>query len=78
MREKYLSTITLAGRLISDIRGEWKIPEEMIRDLARLFLPAILKMNETEEGRANLTAWAEESRKRNKVKRKEATPGGNE
>ena len=45
MRDKILNAITLAGRLISDVRGEWKIPEEVIRDLARLFLPAILKMN---------------------------------
>lgn len=47
-------------------------------DLARLFLPAILKMNETEEGRAKLIAWAEESRKRNEEKRNEAIHGGNE
>ena len=75
MRDKILNAITLAGRLISDVRGEWKIPDDVIRDLARLFLPAILKMNETEEGRANLTAWAEESKKRNEEKRLEGTTG---
>lgn len=32
----------------------------------------------TEEDRANLTAWAEESKKRNEEKRKEETHGGNE
>ena len=75
MREKYLSTITLAGKLISDIRGEWKIPDDVIRDLARLFLPSVLKMYETKEGRAKLIAWTEESRKRNAEKRREGTTG---
>ena len=75
MREKILNAITLAGRLISNVRGEWKIPDDVIRDLARLFLPSVLEMYEMEEGRAKLTAWAEESKKRNEEKRKEATTG---
>ena len=61
MRKKLLNAITIAGRLISDIRGECKIPNDVIRDLARLFLPSVLKMYETEEGRAKLIAWTEES-----------------
>ena len=75
MRDKILNAITLASRLISDIRGEWKIPDDVIRDLARLFLPSVLKMYETEEGRAKLIAWTEESRKRNAEKRREGTTG---
>ncbi len=75
MRDKILNAITFAGRLISDIRGEWRIPDDVIRDLARLFLPSVLKMYETEEGRAKLIAWAEESRKRNAEKRRETATG---
>ena len=76
--QKILYAVSLACRLISDVRGECRIPDEVIRDLARIFLPAILKMYEMEEGRAKLTALAEESKKRNAVKRQEATHGGKE
>ena len=85
MREKILNAITLAGRLISDIRGEWKIPDDVIKDLARLFFPSVLKMYETEEGRAKLIAWTEESNDncsggtdRKDGKRDGATAGGKE
>ncbi|MBO4770303.1 MAG: hypothetical protein J5563_05920 [Clostridia bacterium] len=85
MREKLLNAITLAGRLISDVRGEWRIPDDVIRDLARLFLPSVLEMYETEEGRATLAAWAEKSKDncsggtdRKDGKRDGATAGGKE
>ena len=71
--QKILNAVSLACKLISDVRGECRIPDEVIRDLARIFLPAILKMYESEEGRANLTAWVEESKKRNAEKRSDKT-----
>ena len=49
-----------AARVLSNIRGEGQIPDYVLKDLAKLFLPAILKMYETDEGRAKLIAMAEE------------------
>ena len=50
----------LATVIITTIRdntADSRIPDEVIRDLARLFLPKILEMVSTEEGRAELERW---------------------
>ena len=55
--------IKFAGSLLDNTRGEGYIPDFVLRDLARLFLPAVLKMYATDEGKAELTARAEEMKK---------------
>ena len=55
--------IKIAGSLLDNTRGEGYIPDFVLRDLARLFLPAVLEMYATDEGKAELTARAEEMKK---------------
>ena len=40
--------------------GEIEIPDYVVRDLARHFLPMILEMYSTEEGRNELEKWKQE------------------
>ena len=46
--------------LIKDNHGESKVPDEIVRDLARVFLSHILEMYSTEEGRKQIENWKEE------------------
>ena len=46
--------------LIKDNHGESKVPNEIVRDLARVFLSHILEMYSTEEGRKQIESWKEE------------------
>ena len=57
MREKLLNAITLAGRLISDIRGEWKIPYDVIATIARAILADATAFFATDKGKAEFEAW---------------------
>ena len=50
-----LATVIIS--IIRDNTADSRIPDEVIRDLARLFLPKILEMVSTDEGRAELERW---------------------
>ena len=57
MREKLLNAITLAGRLISDVRGEWRIPDDVIATIARAILADATAFFATDKGKAEFEAW---------------------
>lgn len=48
---------------LSNKRGEGHIPDDILRDLARLLLPQIIQMYESEEGKKQLEEWKAEQEK---------------
>ena len=46
--------------MLKDNHAESRVPDEIVRDLARLFLSHIIEMCSTEEGRKELAKWKEE------------------
>ena len=52
---------------LSNKRGEGHIPEEILRDLARLLLPQIIRMYESEEGKKQLAEWKAEQEKQKEI-----------
>lgn len=52
---------------LSNNRGEGHIPEDILRDLARLLLPQIIQMYESEEGKQQLAEWKAEQEKQKEI-----------
>ena len=53
---------------LTNKRGEGHIPDDILRDLARLLLPQIIQMYESEEGKKQLAEWkAEQEKQRESV-----------
>ena len=46
--------------IFTDKRGECTIPDHILRDLARLILPSIMEMYQSEEGKQLLMQWKAE------------------
>ena len=46
--------------IFTDKHGECTIPDHILRDLARLILPSIMEMYQSEEGRQQLMRWKAE------------------
>ena len=63
MRDLFMTIITRANAALSNRKGEGN-PSEIIRDLAKLFLPSIMKMVETEEGMKQLKEWSEDLKRK--------------
>ena len=61
---------------LSNKRGEGHIPDDILRDLARLLLPQIIQMYESEEGKKQLEEWkAEQEKQKNAAISKSKSEG---
>ena len=58
--------------LLGNTRGEGNIPEHVLRDLARLLLPHILAMYETDEGKKELARWKAEQEQQDAAKKEQS------
>ena len=58
--------------LLGHTRGEGNIPEHVLRDLARLLLPHILAMYETDEGKKELARWNAEQEQQDAAKKEQS------
>lgn len=52
---------------LSNKRGEGHIPDDILRDLARLLLPQIIQMYESEEGKKQFAEWKAEQEKQKEI-----------
>lgn len=50
-------------KILTDTHGECSVPDHVLRDLARLILPSIMEMVQSEEGKAQLRQWQAEQEK---------------
>lgn len=58
--------------LLGNTRGEGQIPEHVLRDLARLLLPHILALYETDEGKKELARWKTEQEQQDAANREQS------
>lgn len=63
MRDLFMLYINRANAALSNRKGEG-IPAEIVRDFAKLFLPSIMKMVETVEGKQQLKKWSEDLKRK--------------
>ena len=61
--------------VLLDNRGEAQIPDEVIRDLARFFLPNIIAFYQSEEGKAEFAKWKAEQEAANNSSEKKKKSG---
>ena len=57
--------------IFTDKRGECTIPDHILRDLARLILPSIMEMYQSEEGKQLLMQWKAEQEQAEQDRTKE-------
>ena len=57
--------------IFTDKRGECTIPDHILRDLARLILPSIMEMYQSEEGKQLLMQWKAEQEQAEQEQTKE-------
>ena len=61
--------------LLRDNRGECDIPDDLIKEIARCLVPAIIAFFETEEAKRDFEAWKlEQEKKLAEKSKKEAMP----
>ena len=53
--------------VLRDNHASADIPEDVLRDLARLLLPQIIQMYESEEGKKQLEEWKAEQEKQKEI-----------
>ena len=71
-KSTWLQRIKDALRYIfTDKRGECTIPDHILRDLARLILPSIMEMYQSEEGKQLLMQWKAEQEQAEQEQTKE-------
>ena len=61
---------------LSNKCGEGHIPEDILRDLARLLLPQIIQMYESEERKKKLAEWKAEQEKQKEIAAAESKSEG--
>ena len=62
-------------KLLKDKHGECRIPDDLIKEIARCLVPDIIAFFETEEARREFEEWKIEQEKKNAIKAKnEAMP----
>lgn len=61
---------------LTNKRGEGHIPDDILRDLARLLLPQIIQMYESEEGKKQLEEWKAEQEKQKEIAAAESKSEG--
>lgn len=48
--------------LLRDKRGTWKLPPDVIQEIARCLLPDVVAYCESEEGKAEFAKWQQEQK----------------
>ena len=65
--KKLFEAVRIIVFILRDNRGSAEIPDDVLRDLARLLLPQIIQMYESEEGKKQLAEWKAEQEKQKEI-----------